>query len=109
MLSMKCCRLSRKVPYAKFKHVTEKFNKIPRPMLDFHQINFNNNLLISTLIGHIPFVHMDACYQIRNNWYKFQLCFAQGNILRFAQLDVTSPLDGEQKVKNIRYIDIEMM
>lgn len=109
MLVLKCCKLSRKVSYDKFKVVTEKFNRVPKSMLEFHKIMPLNNLLIETLVSHIPYLHLDACYQIRNNWYKFQLCFCHGNTLRFAQLDVTSPLEGEQRIKNIRYIDIEVM
>lgn len=102
------CKISRKVSFERFKYVTEKYNRIPNNLLEFHNLKITNNHLIQTLIEHIPFLHLDACYQIRNNWYKFQLCFTNGNIMRFAQLDVTSPLDGEQRIKNIRYIDLQM-
>lgn len=109
MLFARNCKISRKVSFEQYSHVVTNFNKIPRSMLEFHKLNIVNNQLIETLLGHIPFLHLDASYQIRNKWYKFQLCYTFGNVLRFAQLDVSSPLEGEQKITHIRFIDIEVM
>lgn len=109
MIVAKRCKISRKVPFHNFKYVWENYNQAPKNMLEFHNLKIGNNQLIQTLLGHFPYLHLDASYSIRNKWYKFQLCYNVGNLFRFAQLDVTSPLEGEQKIKNIRYIDIEVM
>lgn len=100
-------KLSRKVSITRYNTVLNKYNQVPKNLFTFHEINVANNELIGALLGHIPYLHLDACYQIRKKWYKFQFCYSFGKVMRFAQLDMTSPFDGEPQVKKIRYIDIE--
>jgi hypothetical protein len=86
----------------------KRFNKDPRELQRFQEVNIHGNQILNTLIGDIPYASLGLSYCIESVWYKFHFVGFDGRWARFVQSVVSSPMMGAMKVKSIQYVDLEI-